>query len=118
MIKIAIGGQLSKSEIKEAIEKSGREDVTAEIFTDMNAAKKVKSGEFDYYIGACQSGAGGALGMAYGILGRDKCVTIGMAGRPPKENKVQEAIDKGAKAFGFTSDQVDPAVPLLMKLLP
>lgn len=117
-MKIAIGGQLSKAEIKEAIEKYGDGKVNAEIFTDMDAAMKVKSGQYDYYVGACQSGAGGALGMAYGILGRDKCFTVAMAGRAPKEEQVKEAINKGGKAFGFTNDQLDASMALLMKHLP
>lgn len=117
-MKIAIGGQLNKTEIKGAILKYSNNQVTADIFTDMDAAIKVKSGLYDYYVGACQSGAGGALGMAYGILGRDKCFTLAMAGRPPKEEKVKEAIVKGGKAFGFTNDQIDPSVALLMKFLP
>lgn len=116
MIKIAIGGQLNKKEIQEEIQKSGL-DVVADIFTDMDAATKVKAGEFDYYVGACQSGAGGALAMAYALIGRDKCVTIAMAGISPKQEKVDQAVKDGAKAFGFTNDQVDNAVPMLMKAL-
>lgn len=114
MIKFAIGGQLNKNEIKELLEKMGNGQVEAEIFTDMDAAKKVNSGEFDYYVGACQSGAGGALGMAYALIGRDKCTTIAMAGRAPKKEKVEEAIQKGSKAFGFTNDQVDNSVKVLL----
>ncbi|PLR94447.1 DUF2620 domain-containing protein [Bacillus sp. T33-2] len=117
MTKFAIGGQLSKTEIKELVEREGAPDMTADIFTDMEAALKVKTGEYDYYLGACQSGAGGALGMAYGLLGRDKCATIAMAGRAPKEQQVLDAINKGSKAFGFTADQAGAAVPMLLKLL-
>lgn len=117
MIRFAIGGQLNKNEIKELLEKLGKGKIQAEIFTDMDAANKVKIGEFDYYVGACQSGAGGALGMAYAIIGRDKCTTIAMAGRAPKKEKVQEALEKGAKAFGFTNDQIDNTVKVLLEVL-
>lgn len=106
-MKIAIGGQLNKNEIRDFIEKHGEGNITCNIFTDMDAAMKVKSGEYDLYVGACQSGAGGALGMAYAILGREQCVTIGMAGLPPKEEKVTQAFKDNCKAFGFTNDQVE-----------
>ncbi|MBW4844205.1 MAG: DUF2620 domain-containing protein [Lachnospiraceae bacterium] len=117
MMKIAIGGQLNKNEIKEEILKNSTKEVFVEIFTDTDAAAKVKSGEFDYYVGACQSGAGGALGMAYALIGREKCVTIAMAGIKPKQNKVDQAVKNGAKAFGFTNDQVDNAIPMLIAAL-
>lgn len=116
MVKIAIGGQLNKNQIKEEILKNSI-DVEVGIFTDIDAATKVKNGEYDYYVGACQSGAGGALGMAYALIGRDKCATIAMAGISPKFDKVTAAVEKGAKAFGFTNDQVDNAIPMLMKAL-
>jgi hypothetical protein len=117
MIKFAIGGQLNKTEIKEIVEKVGGQDMSADIFGDTEAALKVKKGEYNYYLGACQSGAGGALGMAYGVLGRDKCATIAMAGRAPKEQQIKDSIEKGAKAFGFTGDQAGAALPMLLKLL-
>ncbi|MCT1902027.1 DUF2620 domain-containing protein [Oceanobacillus sojae] len=116
-MKIAIGGQLSKEEIKKEILKYGGDGIVADIFTDMDAAMKVKSGQYDYYFGACQSGAGGALGMAYGVLGRQKCFTVAMAGRPPKDEKVKDAVSKDGKAFGFTNDQLEASVAMLMKYL-
>ncbi|PLR80612.1 DUF2620 domain-containing protein [Bacillus sp. V33-4] len=117
MTKFAIGGQLNKAEIKEIIEREGGPNMSADIFSDTEAALKVKTGEYDYYVGACQSGAGGALGMAYGLLGMNKCATIAMAGRAPKEERVKEVIGKGAKAFGFTGDQVEASVSMIVKLL-
>lgn len=117
-MKIAIGGQMNKKEIKAYIDSHSKDgEVAGEIFTDTEAAMKVKSGEFDYYVGACQSGAGGALAMAYGVLGRDKCATIGMCGIAPKEEKVIDAVRRGCKAFGFTNEQVEPAMSLLLKYL-
>lgn len=114
-MKIAIGGQMNKQQIKSYIDAHATKEVSCAIFTDMEAALKVKSGEYDYYVGACQSGAGGALAMAYAILGRDKCTTVGMCGIAPKESKVVEGLEKGCKAFGFTNDQVDSAMSLILK---
>lgn len=116
-MKIAIGGQLNKKEIQEFIQAASGGKIESAIMTDMDAAMKVKSGQYDYYVGACQSGAGGALGMAYALVGRDKCATIAMAGMPPKEENIKNAIQKGVKAFGFTNDQADTSVKLLVKLL-
>lgn len=116
MVKIAIGGQLNKNEIRDAILEINR-DIIVEIFTDTDAAFKVKNEEFDYYVGACQSGAGGALGMAYALIGRDKCATIAMAGIQPTQERVDKAVSGGAKAFGFTNDQADNAIPMLLKSL-
>lgn len=111
-MKIAIGGQLNKREIKSYIDQHAPAGVSCDIFTDMDAAMKVKTGEYDYYVGACQSGAGGALAMAYALLGQDSCVTIGMAGLPPTEEKVIDGFNRGCKAFGFTNDQVESAMAL------
>lgn len=116
-MKIAIGGQLNKNEIRDYITAHGEGKITCDIFTDMDAAMNVKTNAYDYYVGACQSGAGGALGMAYAILGRDKCITIGMAGLAPKEAKVVEGFEKGCKAFGFTNEQVDSAMKYILKYL-
>ena len=117
MIKIAIGGQLNKGEIQDLIDTYSKGVIVADIFSDMDAAVKVKNGEYDHYVGACQSGAGGALGMAYAILTREKCETIAMAGIPPKKDKVQVAMDRGVIAWGFTNDQADNALKILIEIL-
>lgn len=117
MIKIAIGGQLNKGEIQDLIKTYSKGVIVADIFSDMDAAIKVKSGEYHHYVGACQSGAGGALGMAYAILTKEKCETIAMPGFSPKKDKVQEAMDKGVIAWGFTNDQVDHSLKILIEIL-
>ncbi|MDY0924994.1 DUF2620 domain-containing protein [Candidatus Pantoea symbiotica] len=117
MFKIAIGGQLNKNEIKECLEKFGNGQFSADIFTDMDAAMKVKSGSYDYYLGACQSGAGGALAMAYALIGRDKCATIANAITQPSEEKVTQLLAGGTKAFGFTNDRAENAVKAFVAAL-
>lgn len=99
MLKIAIGGQLNKNEIQDCLIKYGAGKVSSEIFTDMDAAMKVKNGSFDYYVGACQSGAGGALAMAYALIGRDKCATIANALTQPSEAAVSQLIEQGKKGI-------------------
>ncbi|MGL5955670.1 MAG: DUF2620 domain-containing protein [Brevinema sp.] len=116
-MKIAIGGQLSKSEIQDLIQKYSGGQIETRIFSDNDAAMQVKNGTYDYYVGACQSGAGGALAMAYAILGQDKCATIAMAGLAPNNEKVRQYLENGIKAFGFTNDQVDNSIELLINNL-
>ncbi|MGT3244097.1 DUF2620 family protein [Yersinia enterocolitica] len=117
MFKIAIGGQLNKNEIQNCLIKYGAGKITSDIFTDMDAAMKVKNGSFDYYVGACQSGAGGALAMAYALIGRDKCAIIANALTQPSEANISQLIDQGKKAFGFTNDRVETSVKALCAVL-
>lgn len=110
IIKVAVGGSLVKKEIKALLEKLSNQTIKADIFTDMDASAKVKSGEYDFYMGSCQSGAGGALAMAYAIIGRDKCSTIANAVKKPTKESVSKDINNGIKAFGFTNDRHEMAV--------
>lgn len=73
---------------------------------------KVKNGSFDYYPGACQSGA-----MAYALIGRDKCATIANALTQPSEANISQLIDQGKKAFSFTNDRVENSVKALCAVL-
>jgi hypothetical protein len=115
-MKIAIGGQLEKHQILEWLHQYAGDAIQAEIFTDMDAAIKVKNGNFDYYVGACQSGAGGALAMAYALIGRDKCATIANALKQPSEQEVRELLAQGKKAFGFTNDRAENAIKALVSV--
>lgn len=114
-MKIVVGGQVDKKKIADKIKEIAGEKVEVEIKDDIQAAKEIKSGEADYYFGACHTGGGGALGMAMAILTSDKCVTVSMAGSGPKEEKIKKEIDAGKVAFGFTSDHIDKTVTLLLK---
>jgi len=116
-IKVAIGGQLVKKEIKELIESESNNSIKAEIFTDMDASMKVNLGTHDFYLGSCQSGAGGALAMAYAIIGREKCATIANAISKPTPESVQTLVKNGVKAFGFTNDRHELAVKAFVKAI-
>lgn len=117
MIRIAIGGQMQKESILEAIKKFADEDIQAVIKSDMEAASMVKRGEADYYFGSCATGGGGSLAGAIAILGYSNCATIAMPGRPPKEEDVVKKLSEGKKAFGFTDNHVNLAVPILLKAI-
>ncbi|MGN9185426.1 DUF2620 family protein, partial [Escherichia coli] len=57
MKKIDVAG-LQREQIKKTIEATAPGCFEVFIHNDMEAAMKVKSGQLDYYIGACNTGAG------------------------------------------------------------
>jgi hypothetical protein len=116
MIKINVSG-LAAKEIVDKVTEVGGELVEAHVVADILGAKEVAQGKADYYFGACATGGGGALSMAIAILGYSNCYTVSTAGKLPKADEIQEAVKSGKKAFGFTSDHVDTAVPLILKAI-
>lgn len=112
-MKIVIGGQVDKNEIEQMI-KEFDPSIETEIKSDVEAAMALKTGQADYYLGACHTGGGGALAMAIAIAGTNKCETISMPGRAPNKEKVEQAIKDGKKAFGFTADHAERAVPMIL----
>ena len=71
---------MGKERIAQLVQETGAGLVEAKAKTDFEAATAVKSGKADYYIGACQSGAGGALGVANAILGSAEVVRLSGVG--------------------------------------
>jgi ABC-type amino acid transport substrate-binding protein len=116
-MKIVIGGQVEKKEIEALVKQHGGPDVEVTVKSDLEAAMALKTGQADYYLGACYTGGGGALAMAIAIVGKSNCTTISMPGQPPTQEKVDQAITQGTKAFGFTADHKEKAVELVMKAL-
>ncbi|MCD7034574.1 DUF2620 domain-containing protein [Metabacillus sp. GX 13764] len=116
-MKVVIGGQVEKKEIEALVKEAGSGAIQTEVKSDLDAAMAVKSGQADYYIGACHTGGGGALAMAIALIGKPACATVSMPGKPPEESKVQEAVSQGAKAFGFTGDHKESAVKFIVKAL-
>ena len=78
-MRVVIGGQLGKEEIRACVESSGVEGLSVEVKDDVSAAMDIKQGRADYYLGACLTGGGGALAMAIAILGYDACKTLDSA---------------------------------------
>jgi len=115
-MKIVIGGQVEKKEM-EALIKQLDPAIETVIKSDLEAAMAIKTGQADYYFGACHTGGGGALAMAIALIGRDQCETVSMPGKKPQVAKVEEAVKKGKKAFGFTGDHMDIAVPMIINAL-
>jgi hypothetical protein len=113
MIRIVVGG-LAAQEIAELAAQVGAGQVEARAVDDIAGTRQVAEGQADYYLGACATGGGGALAMAIAILGYHRCFTASMAGRPPKEQEIQRAVAEGKQAFGFTTDHLATAVPLIV----
>jgi hypothetical protein len=115
-MKIVIGGQVEKKEIEKLI-KEKNPDIETVVKSDLEAAMLLKQGQADYYFGACHTGGGGALAMAISLLGKASCHTISMPGKPPVKEKVEQVVQEGGKAFGFTGDHKEKAVEYLLDAL-
>lgn len=114
-MKIVVGGALNKKENAELIEKYGSGQVEVEIMPDLQAAMALKSGQADYYFGSCQTGAGGALGMAIAMNGMDKCITVAMVGKVLDDDEILKAVRDGKKAFGFVPEAAAGVIPVIMR---
>jgi hypothetical protein len=115
-MKIVIGGQVDKKEIEQLINKLDSSIITM-VKSDLEAAMAVKTGQADYYVGACHTGGGGALAMAIALLGMPNCETVSMPGKQPVAEKIETAVSNGKKAFGFTADHKEQAVVMIINAL-
>ncbi|MFB5191351.1 DUF2620 domain-containing protein [Alicyclobacillus fastidiosus] len=115
-IRIAIGGL--KKEVTERVTKEiGGDKVSVIVTSDFEAAKKIKSGQADYYFGACNSGGGAALSVPIGILGYSNCATVAKAGGKPKAEDIEKLVAGGKIAFGMAVESIEAAVPMLLHSL-
>ena len=115
MLKIVVGGQIDKKEIFDYIQNYyGTENVKLEIKNELDAVMAMQSGQFDYYVGACNTGGGGALAMAIALLGVTKCKTISMPGKILPDEEIKKAVDDGIVAFGFTASHMEQVLPVLL----
>lgn len=114
MIKVVVGGQMDKAVLASLLQKYGGDKLSVEIKSDIEAALAVKSGQASYYFGACATGAGGALAIAIGLVGMDKCVSVSVPGRVMSEAEIRGAVAKGKTAFGFTNNDAEKVIPILV----
>jgi hypothetical protein len=114
MIRIAVCG-MGRDRIAILARQAGGDAVETLPLTDFEAANAVKTGTADFYIGACQSGAGGALAVANAILGSASVIRLaGSGGSAPDAEQVRAALQDGRKAFGVVHTQLDVAVPVIV----
>ena len=115
MIKFVIGGQMNKQEIANKVQALGGDKVSVEIKSDIEAAMMIKTGQADYYVGACNTGGGGALAMAIALLGMGQCVTVSMPGNIKSDEQIIAEVAAGKKAYGFTAEHTDKVLPIIIK---
>lgn len=116
MKKIGVAG-LQREQIKKNIEATAPGSFEVFIHNDMEAAMKVKSGQLDYYIGACNTGAGAALSIAIAVIGYNKSCTIAKPGIKAKDEHIAKMIAEGKVAFGLSVEHVEHAIPMLINHL-
>lgn len=113
-MKIYTGG-VGKVEVAEVLKGLVGPDDQVIVGTDMDAALALQSKNADFYLGTCHTGAGASLGVLVGLLGNEACHTFGR--QVPTAETIGAAIDKGARAFGFSMDQIQEAVPIIWAAL-
>ena len=114
MIPIVVGGQMDKQTIAALVEKLGNGQFDVSIKSDIEGALAIKSGTAKYYLGSCATGAGGALGLAVGLLGPAICVSVSTPGRVMSEDEIRAQVQNGKKAFGFVNNTAEQVVPILL----
>ena len=117
MISIVVGGQMDKQSIAKMVEQLGGDKVSVSIKSDLDGALAIQTGQAQYYVGACNTGAGGALGLAVGLLGPKLCVSISTPGTSMDEAQIAAQVKEGKRAFGMIVNSVERQLPLLMKAI-
>lgn len=110
MTHLVITGLNSAAAVKVAND-TGLTDLQVTEASDFDGAVLVQSGDADYYIGICQSGAGGAIAMAIGLLGSDRAHTVQ---RSDTTDTISQKIADGAKAFGVAVGQLDDSIAIIV----
>ncbi len=117
MLKLECCG-LTATQTKQIIEKKFAGQVEALADPDMIAAKKVKKGEVDYYLGSCMTGGGGSIATAIMVLGYGNCLTVSRQGKLPSAQEIRHMVYTGShKAFGYVKDHTETLVPALVQAL-
>jgi len=114
MISIVVAGQMDKQTIARLVEQIAPGQFEVSIKSDIEGAMAIKSGAARYYVGACATGAGGALGLALGLLGPGLCVSISTPGMVMNEQEIRQQIQSGKKAFGFVNNHAERLLPILL----
>lgn len=117
MKRIVVGGQIDKQRVADIIKNVAGDKVIIDIKSDIEAAMAIKLGTADFYLGACNTGGGGALAMAIALLGMGQCATVSMPGNIKSEEEIKKETEAGKKAFGFTAQHAEQVIPLILKYI-
>lgn len=115
MIKIVVGGQIDKKEVAKLVEEHAGDKAEVVVKSDLEAAMSLKKDEADYYLGACNTGGGGALAMAIAMIGRKNTSTVSMPGNIMSDEKIAEEVQAGKRAFGFTAQHKEKVIPVIIR---
>ena len=108
---------MDKQAIARMVENLADGKVQVEIKSDIEATMAIQMGQADYYFGACSTGAGGALGIATGLLGMQRCVSVSTPGMTMTQEQIDKEVASGKVAFGFVNYDAEKVVPMLMKAI-
>ncbi|MDZ7543002.1 DUF2620 family protein [Clostridium perfringens] len=114
---MVIGGQIAKQRVADITAKIAGDKASIEIKSDIEAAMAIKTGAADLYLGACNTGGGGALAMAIALLGMGQCATVSMPGNIKSEAEIKAEVEAGKKAYGFTAQHAEEVIPVILKYL-
>lgn len=116
-MKIVVGGQMDKQVIARLAETIAGDKASVEIKSDIEATLAIQNGQADYYLGACSTGAGGALGIATGLLGQAKCVSVSTPGKTMNQEEIDQEVKNGKVAFGFVNYDAEKVVPMILQAI-
>ncbi len=116
-MKIVIGGQMDKKLIAKQVEELVGDKAVVEVKSDIEGTIAIQTKQADYYLGACSTGAGGALGIATGLLGMEKCVSVSTPGKTMTQDEINAEVAKGKVAFGFVNYDAEKVVPMIIKAI-
>ncbi|MFD7922160.1 DUF2620 domain-containing protein [Streptomyces sp. NPDC059740] len=114
MTKILTGG-VAKNEVADVVRALSLPDVEVTVSSDMDAAVRLRTGQADFYLGTCHTGAGASLGVLLGLVGSSACHTFGRS--VPTEEQVAALLADGKKVFGFGMDQIDRTGPVVARAI-
>lgn len=116
-MKIVVAGQMDKQSIARLVEKLAGDKAEVSIKSDLDGTLAIQSGKADYYLGACSTGAGGALGLAMGLLGTDKVVSVSTPAKVMNQEEISNEVKNGKVAFGFVNYDAEKVVPLILNAI-
>lgn len=116
-MRIVVGGQIDKEEIASIIKKQLGDKAEITVKGDLEATMGMQAGKYDFYVGACNTGGGGALAMALALLGKAKCATVSMPGQIRSSEEIEAEVRDGKVAFGFTAQHKEAVLPVLLEAL-
>jgi len=115
-MKLVVGGQMDKKALADVLKKHSQDSEVA-VMSDIEATMALKNGKADYYFGCCATGAGGALGITLGLLGKDKCISVSMPGKILSQDEISAAVKAGKVAFGFVTYDAERVIPMILKAI-